>query len=257
MTFGDVLAAGAGAAYRQITRTVKTPHLLMPIVLFPLLIFGAFAGGGSAVSKTPGFGYYNYTAFIFVYVLMLGAVMTGAQTGVAVAQDFESGFARRMLLATPRRTALLVSYALAGLGLQTLVALLTFGIALAVGMPIRGSAGEVVAVFALAALFNLVGTLWASGLALRTKSTQAGAAMLLPLVLPMFFAPSLVPRHLLTGWLHSIANVNPATPFLEAGRGLLASHPVSVAPAFLLLCGLIVVTGVWAVSGMKAAQRTA
>ena len=80
------------------------------------MIFAAFAGGGSSVSKTPGFAYYNYTAFIFVYVLFLGSAMAGVQTGVAVAQDFESGFARRMLLSTRLRVALLVGYVSPGCG---------------------------------------------------------------------------------------------------------------------------------------------
>ena len=117
---------------------------------------------------------------------------------------------------------------------------MTFVVALAVGMPIRGNPGEVLGLFVLAGMYNVVATLWSSGLALRMKSTQAGALMMLPLVLPLFFAPSLVPRHLLTSWLRSIADVNPVTPFLEAGRGLLAGHPVSVAIAFGIEAGLIV-----------------
>jgi ABC-2 type transport system permease protein len=256
MRFADVFSVGMAAAGRHFIRTVKTPHLFMPVVLFPLMIFAAFSGGGSSVSKTPGFDYYNYTAFIFVYVLLLGSAMAGAQTGLSVAQDFESGFARRMLLSTRRRAALLVAYVASGLWQQLGIAALTLGVALATGMPIRGNALDLLGVFALAAMFNLASTLWASGLALRLKTTQAGAAMMLPLVLPMFFAPSLVPRPLLTSWLHAIAGVNPITPLLEAGRGLLAGDPVSVAVAFAIAAGMIALTAVWAATGLRSAQRS-
>jgi ABC-2 type transport system permease protein len=257
MSVAAVIAVGLGAAERQVVRTLKTPALLLPVLLFPLLIFGSFVGGASGVSKTPGFGYYNYTAFVFVYVLLLGAGMSGAQTGVALAQDFESGFARRMLVSTPRRAALLVGCAVSGLAQQTGLAAVTILIALAAGMPIHGNVLDVVGVFALAALFNLAATLWASGLAFRARSTQAGPAMMLPILLPMFFAPSLLPRNLLTGWLHTITDFNPLTALLEAGRGLLAGHPVSVALAFGILGGLVALTALWAVSGLRAAERGA
>jgi ABC-type multidrug transport system permease subunit len=255
MSVAAVLSVGLGAAQRQVVRTLKTPALLLPVLLFPLLLFGSFVGGASGVSKTPGFGYYNYTAFVFVYVLLIGAGMSGAQTGIALAQDFESGFARRMLVSTPRRAAVLVGCAFAGLAQQTGLAAVTFLIALAAGMPIDGNVLEVLGVFALAALFNLVATLWSSGLAFRAQSTQAGPAMMFPILLPMFFAPSLAPRNLLTGWLHSITDYNPITALLEAGRGLLAGHPVSVVLAFGILGGLVAVTALWGVSGLWAAER--
>jgi len=246
-----------GAARRLVVRTAKTPPLLLPVVLFPLLIMAAFIGGASGISKVPGFGYYNYTAFVFVYVLLLGAAMSGTQAGIAVAQDFESGFARRMLLSTPHRVALLAGYTLFGLLEQTAIAGVTLAIALAIGMPIAGNGFEVAGVFGLAALFNVVASLWSSGIALRLRSTQAAALMLTPILLPLFFAPSLVPRALLTPWLHRIADVNPLTPPLEAGRGLLAGKPVSVAAAFAVLVGLALLMSVWALSGLRRAERPA
>jgi len=257
MTFANVFEAGLSGAWRQVLRTAKTPNLLLPVVMFPLLIFAAFIGGASPISKTPGFNYYDYKAFVFVYVLLLGAGMTGVQAGVAVAQDFESGFARRMLLSTPRRMALLVTFAVSGLAQEAIVASITFLVALAAGMSIKGSPVQVLGVFALAVMFNLVGTFWASGLALRAKSTQAAAAMMLPIVLPLFFSPSLVPRQLLTSWLHKIADGNPLTPLLECGRGLMEGHAVSLIPAFAIAGGLVVLAALWTTLSLRRIQRRA
>ena len=61
---------------------------------------------------------------------------------------------------------------------------------------------------------------------------QAGPVMQMPVFLILFFAPVYVPLALLTGWLHAVASVNPATAFLEAGRSLIAGDPVHVALAF-------------------------
>ena len=66
-----------------------------------------------------------------------------------------------------------------------------------------------------------------------------------------------MPRQLLTDWLHTLADFNPVTPLLEAGRGLLAGHPVSVAAAFGVAGGLLALTSYWAASGLSRAERTA
>jgi ABC-type multidrug transport system permease subunit len=63
------------------------------------------------------------------------------------------------------------------------------------------------------------------------------------------------PRHLLGGWVHSVANWNPATALLEAGRGLLAGQPVSVALAYGCAIGLAALLGLFSLRGMRAAER--
>ena len=52
----------------------------------------------------PGFDFPSgYTAFQFVFVLLQSAAFGGVFTGFGIARDFESGFARRLLLAAPNR----------------------------------------------------------------------------------------------------------------------------------------------------------
>ena len=55
--------------------------------------------------------------------------------------------------------------------------------------------------------------------------------------------------------MHTAANVNPLTPAIEAGRGLLADDPVSLGLAFATSAGLVVVLGIWTVLGMRAAEK--
>ena len=77
-----------------------------PSIIFPLFFFAAFAGGLSKVAQVPNFDYKpGYTAFQFTFVFLQSAAFGGVFTGFAVARDFDSGFARRLLLAAPRAAA--------------------------------------------------------------------------------------------------------------------------------------------------------
>ena len=91
--------------WRNLHNFFTNPSLIIPALLFPLFFFTAFAGGLSQVSEVPGFDYpLGYTAFQFVFVLLQSAAFGGVFTGFGVARDFESGFARRLLLASPNRS---------------------------------------------------------------------------------------------------------------------------------------------------------
>ena len=64
------------------TTSLTTPSLLLPALLFPLFFFTAFAGGLSQVAEVPGFDYRDdYTAFQFVFVLLQSAAFGGVFTG--------------------------------------------------------------------------------------------------------------------------------------------------------------------------------
>ena len=112
------------------------PSLFLPSLIFPLFFFAAFAGGLSAVSDAPNFDYPNYTTFQYVFVLMQSAVFGGVFTGFSIAADFEFGFARRMLLATRNRSAMIAGYAITALVRALLVWTVVTVVALATGAEI-------------------------------------------------------------------------------------------------------------------------
>ena len=79
--------------------------------------------------------------------------------------------------------------------------------------------------------------------------------MQMPAFLVLFFAPVYVPLALLEGWIHALATVNPVTRVLEAGRGLLAGTPTEVGTAFAVVLGLMVAFSLWALRGLRSAER--
>lgn len=244
-----------GVAWRTLKVVFTNPSLFLPTIAFPLFFFLAFAGGLSQVENVPGFDYPGgYTAFQFVFVLLQSAAFGGVFTGFGIARDFEGGFARRLLLASPRRSGIVLGYMIAAVCRWSVTASILTVVALLGGMEVFGSAPQVVGVYTLALLVNLTGFLWASGVAMRFRTIQAGPIMQMPVFLLLFFAPVYVPISLLEGWIHAVATVNPVTYLLEAGRGLLVGSPVYVGLAFALGLALVLAFALWARGGLRNAE---
>ena len=247
------LAVAYGVAWRVLNNVVRNPALLVPSLVFPLFFFTAFAGGLSRVNDVFEFPA-GYTAFQFVFVLLQSAAFGGVFTGFGIARDFEHGFARRLLIAAPHRSGIVLGYALAALGRWLITATLLTVVALAAGMDVGGSGVDVVGLYALALIVNAAGVLWATGVAMRVRSMQAGPLMQFPVFLTLFFAPVYVPLDLLQGWIETVATLNPLTRLLETGRGFISGSPDDVGLAFVAAFGLALAFGVWALRGLRRAE---
>jgi ABC-2 type transport system permease protein len=250
--FADV--AGA-VAWRTIHRFVRNPQFLVPSIVFPLFFFIAFAGGLSNVGNVPGFDFPSgYTAFQFVFVLLQAAAFGGVFTGFSIAADFEFGFARRLLLATRNRSALIAGYGMSALARALMVWVVVTVVALATGAEITGSVGDLIGILAIAVLLNFAAVLFASGMAMRFRTLQAAPLIQLPAFLIIMTAPVYVPRELIQGWVATVADFNPMTATLEAGRNLIIGAPAETLLALGVAAGLIAVTINWARTGLRRAE---
>ena len=244
-------------AWRNLHNYFTNPSLILPGLLFPLLFFLAFAGGLSAVGQVPGFEFpAGYTAFQYVFVLVQSAAFGGVFTGFSIARDFETRFARRFLLAAPRRSAIIAGYGLAGLVRWLFTGTIVTVVALIGGMDVLGSGAELVALVLLALLVNVAALLFAAGVAMRLRTIQAGPVMQVPVFLLLFLAPVYVPIALLQGWIEAVATVNPITYVLEAGRGFISGDPVYVGLAFAVALALVAAFTVWARRGLRSAESS-
>jgi ABC-2 type transport system permease protein len=255
MKTSGVWPVAQGVAWRTLKNVVTNPSILLPSLLFPLLMFTAFAGGLSQVQELPGFEFEDgYTAFQFVFVLLQSAAFGGVFTGFGVARDFEGGFARRLLLASPRRSGIVLGYAIAAFVRWAIVATAVTVVALVAGMEVSGDPVELVAMYSLALLVNISGFMWSAGIAMRFRSIQAGPLMQMPVFLLLFFAPVYVPLDLLSGAMHAVATLNPITYVLEAGRSLISGEPEEVVLAFMLAAALAGLLVLWAFRGLRRAE---
>ncbi len=251
----EAVAVARGVSWRVLHSFFTQMSFLLPSVLFPLFFFTAFVGGLSRIEQVPGFDFPSgYTAFQFVFVLLQSAAFAGVFTGFGIARDFESGFMRRLMLAAPNRSGILLGYAVSALVRWITVAAIVTVVALLSHMEIGGNGVDLFGLYALALLLNLAGTLWATGVAMRLRTQQAAPVMQMPVFLILFFAPVYVPLDLLEGWIHGVASVNPVTALLEAGRGLISGGPELTLAAFAIVVGLIGGFSVWAVRGLRRAE---
>ena len=204
----------------------------------------------------PGFDYPpGYTAFQFVLRAASSPRRSaGVFTGFGVARDFEIGFGTRLLLARsaaradpPRLRRCRASSA----GAFTMIVITV--VALLAGMNVSGSGVDLFGLYGLALLMNAAAALWGVGVALRFRSIQAGPLMQTPVFLILFLAPVYVPLPLLSGWVHAVASVNPATALLDSGRDLLAGNTIT-GLAFGLVLLLIFLFGLWSVRGLRSAE---
>jgi ABC-2 type transport system permease protein len=247
------VAVALSVAARTLHNVFTNPALLLPSLIFPLFFFTAFAGGLSRVDSLfhfpPG-----YTAFQFVFVLIQSAAFGGVFTGFGVARDFQMGFGRRLLLAAPHRGAIVVGYVIAGLVRAAFTLAVVTAVALIAGMSITGDGVDVFGLYGLAALVNVAASLWAVGMALRVRSIQGGPAMQVPVFLSLFLAPVYVPLDLLSGWIHGVASVNPATALLNAGRDLIAGEPGRIGLAFAVAAAMIALFLLWSWRSLRRAE---
>jgi ABC-type multidrug transport system permease subunit len=251
----DTLSVARGVSWRVLHQFFTNPAFLLPSLAFPLFFFTAFAGGLSRVSQIPGFQFPSgYTAFQFVFVLLQSAAFAGVFTGFGIARDFESGFMRRLMLAAPNRSGILLGYAVSALVRWLTVATVVTAVALLAHVQIDGNGVDLFGLYTLALLLNVAGTLWATGVAMRLRTQQAAPVMQMPVFLLLFFAPVYVPLGLLGGWIHAVASVNPITPMLEAGRGFISGQPELALAAFAIAAGLILGFSLWAVRGLRNAE---
>lgn len=255
MTHASPWSIARFVAWRNLRLLFRSPSLLVPALLLPLFFLIAFDGALSSLTNLPGFGTKDYAGFQFVFALMQSAGFTGAMGGFAMAEDFESGFMDRLMTTATKRAAIIAGYVIAMLVRAALAAAVLTPVGLAFGMRFHGSALQIVGLFGLAALLNVVATLWATGVAMHVRSFAAAPGMFLPLFLLFFLAPVFLPLKELTGWLHAVAVVNPFTRLLEAGRGFIAGSPKDVLWAYGACAALVVLTGLWALRGVRSASR--
>ncbi len=256
MRRGRLLSVSRAVGWRSIHNYLHDPTLLIPSLVFPLFVFAAFAGGLSSIASVPGFHFAGgYTAFQFVYVLLQAVIYGGVFTGVTIAMDLQSGFTKRLLLAAPNRMGIVLGYVIFGIVRGLVPGTVLVVVALLAGMHVDGGGVDLMALVALVVLANVAASLGGLGLAMRIRSAQAAPLLQLTMFLVLFLAPVYVPLSLISGWIHSLASINPLTALLEAGRGFLYGQPAVVTAAFAAACGLVALFSLWALRGLRQMER--
>lgn len=163
---------------------------------------------------------FDYTAFQMPTAILLG--VTGVSRAPALVLDVQNGYIDRLLMSPMRRIAILLGHLVAdvAIAMGLAVPILTLGLVLGTGFT-TGVVGVLVFLL-LAALWSLAFAGFGYAVALKTGNPAAVQSIFLLFFPFLFLTTSYVPRQQLSGWLDTVASVNPVTYILEGLRALVS-----------------------------------
>lgn len=215
--FWHDLTSIAGRALRAVPRD---PAAVIPPVFIALFFFVVnIATLNKLTGNHSGF---SYPAFEMATAILLG--VTGISRAYSLVLGIQSGYLDRLLLTPVRRTAILLGHMAADVAVAAALTapILILGAILGVRFG-TGPAG-IVAFVLLAALWSLSFAGFGYAIALKTGNPAAVNSTLLLFFPFLFLTSSYVPRSQLSGWLSTVAGVNPVTYLLGGLRSLVLGH---------------------------------
>lgn len=236
---------------RSTNELLRVPGAAIPGVLAPTIFFLGLTAVFGSLTLLPGFDSQSYASFMIPVSLMQGAGFTGAATGVNLARDIEQGLFDRFLASPAPRWVLLAGLVLSA-SLRALVpGTFLFIVAMIVGAHFPGLIGLAVAVVAVMGM-GIVAACYGVAIALKFRTQSAAPLMQAGMLTLILTTTAYAPQELLTGWLATVAEINPATQIVEMARqGFVGGVTFAGTwPGVVALVGFIVVLSALALRGM-------
>lgn len=211
--FHDVFTI-AGRALRAVPRE---PEAVIPPVLIATFFFVVNIATLQRLTESQIAGF-DYTAFQMPTAILLG--VTGVSRAPSLVLDVQNGYLDRLLMTPMRRIAILLGHLVADVAVAMALAvpILVLGLILGAGFE-TGLLGAV-AFLIMAAFWSLAFAGFGYAVALKTGNPAAVQSVFLLFFPFLFLTTSYVPRSQLSGWLDTVAAINPVTYLLEGLRSL-------------------------------------
>lgn len=212
------LAAITGMDMRKLRHdpTELLTRAIQPLLW--LLIFGQVFARAHAIPT----GGVDYMAFLVPGILAQSVLFVAIFNGISVIWERDLGIVHKFLASPTPRAALVLGKALAS-GLRALTqAVIVYGVAVALGVPLVWSPQALVGVVALvllgAALFSTFSLVIACIVKTRERFMGIGQV----LTMPLFFASNAIyPTDIMPPWLKVVAHVNPLSYVVDGLRSLM------------------------------------
>ena len=203
---------------RSLIRIVRMPSILIPTIVMPVFFVIGFKGSFEGVTRVEGFPTDNFIDWVGPYALVQTAAFAGVGAAGTMATDLDNGFIDRLLVSPIRRSTIIFG----PLAYTAMRSLIPISLVLLLSIPEGASLpGGLLGLF-VALIGGMGGALMlgAMGLAVVLRIGHIRAMALVQIVAFAFLFPSIgqVPLPLLTGWLHAVARVNPATNLIRMTR---------------------------------------
>jgi ABC-2 type transport system permease protein len=207
----------AGRALRAVPRD---PAAVIPPMFIALFFFIVnIATLKKLTGHHPGF---SYPAFEVATAVLLG--VTGVSRAPALVLDVRTHYLDRLLLTPVRRTAILIGHMTADLSVAAALTAPILILGAILGVRFGTGPLGVVAFVLLASLWSLAFAGFGYAIALKTGNPAAVNSTFLLFFPFLFLTSSYVPRGQMSGWLSTVAGVNPVTYLLGGLRSLLLGN---------------------------------
>jgi ABC-2 type transport system permease protein len=205
------VSAIAGRALRGVPRDLEavTPPIFISLFFFIVNIATFTKVAGST---------FDYKAFQMPTAILLG--VTGISRAPALVLDIQDGYLDRLLMTPLRRVSILVGHMVADVAVAIALTIPILALGFAIGVRFETGVLGVLAFVGLAALWSLAFTGFGYAIALKTGNPAAVNSSFLLFFPFLFLTTSYVPRSQLSGWLDTVAGLNPVTYLLEGLRSL-------------------------------------
>ena len=209
-------SAIAGHALRGVPRDMEA---VIPPVFIALFFFVVNTATFEKVANSAGPGF-DYKAFQMPTAILLG--VTGISRAPTLVLDIQNGYFDRLLMTPIRRLAILLGHMCADITVAMALTVPILALGFAIGVRFETGVLGVVAFIAIAALWSLAFSGFGYAIALKTGNPAAVNSTFLLFFPFLFLTTSYVPRSQLSGWLDTVAGLNPVTYLLEGLRSLVS-----------------------------------
>lgn len=253
----SIVRSSRALSVRGMRNMRRLPSTFIPTLAMPIFQAIAFSGTFFAITKLPGFPTDRSINWYLPLAVVMGSAFAGVGLGFSTIRDIETGFFDRLRMSPTPRSALIVGPLLMT-WVRTII-VVTMVVVVGFGFGARLTSGVVgLACLYLASVgIATVSAGWGLGIAYRFRDMRGAAIMQLTLFLVMFLSSAQTPLFVMTGWLHGVARVNPATNVLRLSRqGFLGDVTWNgVWGGVLALVGGSLLTLTFAYRGLKSLER--
>jgi ABC-2 type transport system permease protein len=215
---GAVLRSSRGLALRGLRSIRRLPSAFFPALAMPIFQTVAFSGTFFAITKIPGFPTDRSVNWYLPLACCMGSGFAGVGLGFSTVRDIESGFFDRLRMAPSPRISLIVGPLFTAWVRVMIVITTALIVGFAFGARLTDGLLGLVTLYVAGLGVATVAAGWGLGLAYRFGDMRAAALMQLTLFNALFLTNAQSPLNVMTGWLHSVARINPFTNILRLGR---------------------------------------
>ena len=218
-SFRHNAAASLAFTGRALTRMMRLPTIIAPMVIMPVFFVVAFSGSFAAVVQIEGYGTDKAVNWMAAWALLQGGAFSGMGAAGAAATDLENGFFDRIRLAPVATSTVmngLLGYAIVRSIIPVTAVLIVAFAFLDADMP--GGIAGIAMTYVGGAGLAIVMSLLALSVAFTLKNLRALGVAQIGIFSMMFLSVGQAPLVAIEGWLHEVAAINPVTRVIRMTR---------------------------------------